>query len=192
MASRLVNPRKVAKSLPCFLRRLNSAPSSFTTVPPLNFADNKPDQTPATAAAAAAKPFGASDKIVDFDDVKELFSSVPTSKLVKSSVALHMLAIEPMVDVGIRVMNSRLMKIPVVREMILGFVERTFYGQFCAGRDLEEVGRTVADLSETGLKAMLDYGLEHADDNESCDRSMNEILQTVESAKSLPSVSYIL
>nr|GMC62264.1 proline dehydrogenase 2, mitochondrial-like [Ipomoea batatas] len=185
MASRVGNPGKIAKKiLPCFVRRLNSAPSSFTAaVQPLNFAD-KPDH-PIPAAVAA-------DKVVDFEDAKELFSSVGTSKLVKSAVALHLLAIEPAVDVGIRVMNSRLMKIPVVKETVMGLVERTFYGQFCAGRDLEEVARTVAGLSETGLKAMLDYGLEHADDNESCDRSMNHILQTVDAAKSLPPVSFVV
>ncbi|XP_019185884.1 PREDICTED: proline dehydrogenase 2, mitochondrial-like [Ipomoea nil] len=184
MASRVGNPGKIAKSLPRFVRRLNSAPSSFTTQlpPPLNFAE-KPDPTPAAAAAKS---------VLDFEDAKELFLSVRTSKLVKSAVALHVLAIEPAVDAGIRVMNSRLMEIPVVRETVMGLVERTFYGQFCAGRDLEEVARTVAGMSETGIKAMLDYGSEHSHDNESCDRSMNDILQTVDSAKSLPPVSFVV
>ncbi|MCD7463844.1 hypothetical protein HAX54_051552 [Datura stramonium] len=35
---------------------------------------------------------------------------------------------------------------------------------------------------------MLDYGVEHATENESCDQSMKVLLQTVESTKSLPSL----
>lgn len=103
-----------------------------------------------------------------------------------------MAAIEPMVDLGAWVMNSRLMETAIVRGVILGTIKGTFYDHFCAGSGMEEVGRTVKRLWEVGLKGMLDYGLEHAVDNESCDRNLEEFVQTVESAKSLPpsSVSF--
>ncbi|KAM7506908.1 hypothetical protein LguiA_017361 [Lonicera macranthoides] len=130
----------------------------------------------------------------NLDDVGGLFTSVPTSKLIKSSVTLHMAAIGPMVDLGAWVMNSRLMETAIVRGLILGTIKGTFYDHFCAGPGMEDVGRTVKKLWEVGLKGMLDYGLEHAVDNDSCDRNLEEFVQTVESAKSLPpsSVSFVV
>ncbi|VFQ80792.1 unnamed protein product [Cuscuta campestris] len=161
------------------LRRLNSAPSSISAAasPPSDIS-RKPDPV----------------QILDLDDVREIFSSVPTLKLVKSSATLHMAAVEPLVDVGNWVMNSRAMEVPVVRESILGVVRHLFYDHFCGGRDLVEVGRTVSRLSDSGLKAMLDYGLEHATDNKSCDLSLKVILDTADSVNSHPSssVSFIV
>ncbi|CAK9185941.1 unnamed protein product [Ilex paraguariensis] len=105
-----------------------------------------------------------------------------------------MAAIEPMVDVGMWVMNSKLMDMAVLREIILGTIKHTFYEHFVAGKDLPEVGQTIVKLREAGLRGILNYGLEHAGDNQSCDQNMEEIIQTVESTKSLPpsSVSFVV
>lgn len=92
-------------------------------------------------------------------------------------------------DVGMWVMNSRLMETVVLREIILAAIKRTFFEHFCAGSNMEEVGLTVSKLWDVGLKGMLDYGFEHAGDNETCDSNLEEFLRTVESAKALPSSS---
>ncbi|KAM0006601.1 putative proline dehydrogenase [Helianthus debilis subsp. tardiflorus] len=54
--------------------------------------------------------------------------------------------------------------------------------------------RTVKKLWESGLRGMLDYGLEHAVDNESCDKNAQQVLKTVESTQFLPpsSVSFVV
>ncbi|XP_073018004.1 uncharacterized protein [Primulina eburnea] len=58
------------------------------------------------------------------------------------------------------------------------------FDHFCAGKGLKEVGGTVKKLWDSGLRAMLDYGLEHAIDNEDCDRNLEQFIQTAGSAKS--------
>ncbi|CAH9088743.1 unnamed protein product [Cuscuta epithymum] len=189
MATR--QPTLLLKNLSRHSRRclLNSAPSSIAAaaVPPSGNPAVIADPKTATATAPGKA-------LLNLDDAKELFSSVSTTKLLKSSVTLHMTAVEPLVDVGLWVMKSRLMGVPLLRESILGIVKLLFYDHFCGGKDLQEVGRTVSKLSESGLKAMLDYGLEHATDNSSCDISLKEILQTADSVNSLPSssVSFIV
>ncbi|KAJ8567177.1 hypothetical protein K7X08_019385 [Anisodus acutangulus] len=185
MANKVVCP-KVFRDLRCFTRRLNTAP----TVTPMNFTGNHDATIVTTPTLLPADQLVSPEKkVINFDDVKELFTGVSTSKLIRSSLTLQMASIEPMVDLGIWVMNSKLMHMPIFREVIMGFVKNTFYEHFCAGKDLAEVRRTVTKLSNVGLKGMLDYGVEHATENESCDQSMKVFLQTAESTKSLPSSS---
>ncbi|CAN4082776.1 unnamed protein product [Withania somnifera] len=191
MANKVFGP-KLLKHLGFHARRLNSAPSPFSAVPPLNFTGdfnavpNLVEPTPHINTTHHQHP---NNNIINFDDVKELFYGVPTTKLIRSSLTLQMAAIEPMVDLGMWVMNSKLMEMPIFREVMLGFVKNTFYEHFCAGKDLTEVRRTVTKLSDSGLKAMLDYGVEHATENESCEQSMTAFIQTIESTKSLPESS---
>ena len=115
-----------------------------------------------------------------------LFETVPTGKLLRSAANLHMVAMEPMVDLGMWMMRSRLMTTPGVKDVILGFIRSTFYEHFCAGEDAAATSKSVRALNEAGLRGMLVYALEYASDNESCDRNLQSFLDTVESTKSLP------
>ncbi|KAA8530518.1 hypothetical protein F0562_005227 [Nyssa sinensis] len=175
MATRVVSP-KLLQNLRYFIRPKNSAPSSIK-VSPINVTE-KPDPT-------IIKP-PTTTSTLDLGDVKELFSSVPTTKLLRSSITLQMAALEPMVDLGMWVLNSRIMETPGLREVILGTVRHTFFEHFCAGENPEDACQTVLKLWDAGLRGMLNYGLEHAADNESCDRNLEGFFQTVESTKSLP------
>ncbi|KAL7232114.1 hypothetical protein ACSBR2_010185 [Camellia fascicularis] len=169
-----------------FLRPLHSAvPSDLSAII---------TATTSSSSSSSSSSAAADSSILDLDDVKGLFSSVSTSKLVRSAVNLHAAGIEPMVDVGLWVMNSRLMNTGMLRGLMLGATKHTFYEQFCAGHDPEGAGRTAVKLWESGLRGMLVYALEHATDNGSCDRNLDGFLRTVESAKSLPtsSVSFVI
>ncbi|XP_059624590.1 proline dehydrogenase 2, mitochondrial-like [Cornus florida] len=190
MATRVVRP-KLLHNLRYFVKPLNSAPTSTATLPPLNF-DRKlvtnVSTLPSTTTTTSA------DSILNLDSAKELFSTVSSVKLVRSSITLDVVAMEQVVDLGMWVMNSRLMEVPVLRETILGTVKHTFFEHFCAGECPEEACRTVLKLRDAGLRGMLDYGLEHATDNETCDRNLDGFIQTIKSTKSLPhsSVSFVI
>lgn len=86
-------------------------------------------------------------------------------------------------------MNSKLMDVELFRDVVLGTVKHTFYRHFCAGEDDTSVAKTVRRLHDVGLRSMLDYALEYADDEASCDRNLDGFLRTVEATKSLPSGS---
>lgn len=126
---------------------------------------------------------------LSFEDSKDLFASISTSKLLKSTLTLKMAAVEPVVDLGTWVINSKLMNVGVFKDVVMGFTKCTFYDHFVAGRNVDEAGETIKMLWDDGFRGMLDYGLEHVDDNESCDRNSEAFIKTVESTKSLPSTS---
>ncbi|CAF2035728.1 unnamed protein product [Brassica rapa subsp. narinosa] len=124
---------------------------------------------------------------IDLSDQARLFASVPTPDLLRSTAVLHAAAIGPMVDVGSWVMSSKLMDNALTRGMVLGLVKGTFYDHFCAGEDASAAAERVRSVYEaTGLKGMLVYGVEHADDAASCDDNMQHFIRTIEAAKSLP------
>ncbi|XP_026386612.1 proline dehydrogenase 2, mitochondrial-like [Papaver somniferum] len=132
------------------------------------------------------------EKTLDFDDGKRLFKSVTTGKLIRSILNQQMASYDPIVNIGIWVMRSRLFHISFIRYIILFVVKHTFYDHFCAGENLDEARTTLQKLWNGGLKGIMDYGLEDATDNTSCDRNFNEFLKIVDTTKLLPpsSVSY--
>ncbi|KAI3861365.1 hypothetical protein MKX03_016180 [Papaver bracteatum] len=132
------------------------------------------------------------ESILDLENGEKLFSSIKTSYLMKSLMNQYLVSYDPIVDIGIWVMKSRLMETMVFKSLILGVVKRTFYDHLCAGENLNEASKTLERLWNIGLKGIMDYGLEDANDNFSCDHNLSEFLKTIESTKFLPpsSVSY--
>ncbi|XP_010257831.1 PREDICTED: proline dehydrogenase 2, mitochondrial-like [Nelumbo nucifera] len=177
---------KLLCNLPYIVRSLNSSSSIVATVPPLGLSE-KADGT-VVKPVAVASPCST----LNLDDVEKLFKSVSTVQLLRSSLNLHMAAFGPVVELGMWVMRSRLVETAIIREFILTTVKHTFYEHFCAGENVEEASRTLQRLWNDGLTGILDYSLEDATDNDSCDRNLEEFLKTVDSTKFLPpsSVSF--
>jgi proline dehydrogenase len=201
MADRVFPRKKLLKSLShryFFSRPLNSATSSS---PPsssisLNLSSTaKPEQIIQKQSPTNAIPSNNSS-LINLHDAEKLFSSVPTTKLLRAMANLHLAGMEPMVDFGMWVMKSKLMNMEYIRDIVLGLVRHTIYEHFCAGEEALAIGDTVRSLHRggAGLRAMLVYAVEYASDNQSCDRNLEAFLYTVEIAKSLPpsSVSFPL
>ncbi|KAH7852020.1 hypothetical protein Vadar_019575 [Vaccinium darrowii] len=101
MANRFVPPKKLLQTtLHCSssVRPLNAtAPPSLTALSPLTLKD-KPTTTTTF-----------SNSIINLDDTKSLFSSLSTTELLCSAINLQVAAVKPVVDLGMWVMNSKLM-----------------------------------------------------------------------------------
>lgn len=145
----------------------------------------RPFSTLTSSQITLADPDPSPPQILDLADTERLFSLTPTRSLVRSLAILQNLAIEPLVDAGIKTMRSRAVQDSrLARAVLMGAVKRTVYSHFCAGSDKEEIGRTVRQLTGLGLKAILDYGSEDAEDDRGCDRNLNGFLEMVEMASS--------
>eukprot|EP00262_Sarcandra_glabra_P006604 TRINITY_DN18956_c0_g1_i2.p1 TRINITY_DN18956_c0_g1~~TRINITY_DN18956_c0_g1_i2.p1 ORF type:complete len:494 (-),score=72.50 TRINITY_DN18956_c0_g1_i2:150-1631(-) len=172
-----VSRNPLLESFPNLIRFFNS-PSSIADASPLNFV-----QKPASKSSSSPT------EILNLDDGKRLFSSIPTQQMLNSLLNLQMVSFDPLMDIGIRVMNSSLLDNRIVRRIVLGGVKRTIYKHFCAGEGLEEASRTLQGLWDSGLRGILDYGLEDAETNEDCDLNLEEFIKTVEMTGLLPSSS---
>ncbi|KAK6928006.1 Proline dehydrogenase domain [Dillenia turbinata] len=179
---------KLLKNLHRLSRPLNSSSPSIVAIPELKFLE-KPEPQAKPSEFNAQK-----DSILDLYDTRKLFSSVSTGKLIRSSINLHVTAIEPVVDFGTWVMQSKLIETFAVREIVLETIRHTFFEHFCGGETVEEAKRNIEKLSDAGLRGMMVYGLEDADDNESCDKNLEMFLQTAEATKTLPpsSMSFVI
>ncbi|MED6147141.1 fatty-acyl coenzyme A oxidase [Stylosanthes scabra] len=190
MATRVIPPR-ILRNL-----RYNTAtkplasshPSSLspTLSPPCSTDPNPPSQTllrPASDPSA-----------LNFNDVQSLFSYVPTSNLLRSTAVLHATAVGPCVDLGMWIMRSKLLEVEGLKDLVMAGIRKTFYGHFCAGEDAVTAGKSIRALNEAGLRGMLVYGVEDADDNDGCDRNLKCFLHTVDVSRSLPpsSVSFVI
>lgn len=135
--------------------------------------------TPTTLSSSPPSP------ALDISDGERIFSSVPTSSLLRSLTILNVVSMEKLVDIGIKTMrSSTVMDNFALRAAAMETVRRTVYPHFCAGEGSAEVAETVTKLAGRGLRAILDYGSEDAEDNGACDRNLAGFLQMVDMATS--------
>ncbi|KAE9615710.1 hypothetical protein Lal_00017113 [Lupinus albus] len=191
MATRVIPPR-ILRNLRynTATKPLNSVhPSSLSpTLSPPIFLDQKPP-----SSTVLLRP-SSDPSSLNFHDVEKLFSYVPTSTLLRSTAMLHATGVEPMVDLGMWIMRSKLMEMDGIKDVILAAIRGTFYNHFCAGEDAVTAGQSIGSLKEAGLRGMLVYGVEDAHDNHGCDKNLKGFLHTVDVSKSLPpsSVSFVI
>ncbi|KAG0457406.1 hypothetical protein HPP92_022563 [Vanilla planifolia] len=157
------------------LPRLPRFLSSFTATPSAIVAPEAP---------TAVKP------IIDLGDTDRLFAAEATGRLAWSLATMYALAVGPAVDLGIAVMRSRaVMENAALRAAVMAAVRGTVYRQFCAGEETEEASETLRRLWEKGLRGILDYGLEDAEDAGACDRNLAGFMRTVDVTPALPDSS---
>nr|AHJ08572.1 PDH1 [Helianthus tuberosus] len=187
----MINNNISQKLLKTLVSRCHQAQrTTFNAATTTNFPPT-PQPSATTTTATAIDNDG--DKIFELEDTKSLFATVPTTKLMHSAAILSVTAIEPVVDFSLWVMTSRFMEAGLFKNVAMGTIKHTAYNHFVAGCDTVETGQTVKRLWESGLRGMLDYGLEHANDNESCDKATQQLIKTAESTQSLtPSVSFVV
>ncbi|KHN13795.1 Proline dehydrogenase 2, mitochondrial [Glycine soja] len=186
MATRVIPPR-ILRNL-----RYNTATKPLNSShPPLSPSLSPSLCIPAPPPISAVLP--PSDDL-SFRDVEKLFSSVPTTTLLRSTAVLHATALEPMVDFGTWLMRSNLMQVPGLSDLILATVRNAFFDHFCAGEDATTTADSVRHLNKAGLRGMLVYGVEDANNNDACHRNFKGFLHTIDVSRSLPpsSVSFVI
>lgn len=179
---------RISSRLPsCHLLCVRFA-SSLTSSPPLNLTEplSEPPTSPEQPLSDA----------LDLDNTEKLFSSVKTGALVTSLLNLYAMGVDPLVEFGTAVMQSPVvMESRLSRAAVVGVVKATVYKHFCAGETTEEASKTVRRMWERyGLRSILDYAVEDAEDVDSARRNMDGFQRTVEMSAALPpsSVSVLI
>lgn len=117
---------------------------------------------------------------ISFENLEVAFASKSNSELRKMYLIFATLNNNLISDLGIGLANLAFkLKIPVK-----GIMKRTMFGHFCGGETIAESIQACAHLAQFGVKSILDLSVEGKGDEESFDKTCEEIYQTlVESAK---------
>jgi len=67
---------------------------------------------------------------------------------------------------------------------IKGMIKKTIFKQFCGGESINQCEQKIADLGKFNIGTILDYSVEGKTSNEDLDHSRDEIIQTIQKAKS--------
>ncbi|KAG6553666.1 hypothetical protein Mapa_004580 [Marchantia paleacea] len=147
----------------------------------------EPVETMHVAAGAAAQ-----EDVLQLDNGALLFSGMKSTELLTTLFNLGLVSFEPMVDLSVKVLTSPLMKSRILAAPIFWTVKQTAYSNFCAGEDADEAAVTLNRMWQLGLKGILDYSLEDAEDNKACDQNCSGFFSTINRTRSLPqgSVSF--
>ncbi|MEQ8926377.1 MAG: proline dehydrogenase family protein [Fulvivirga sp.] len=77
-----------------------------------------------------------------------------------------------------------------LRLPIKGIIKYTIFEHFCGGETIKESEQTIKELSDYSIGTILDYSVEGEEDEASFDKTMDEIIKTVEVAKSSPNIPF--
>ncbi|XP_074556207.1 proline dehydrogenase 2, mitochondrial-like [Curcuma longa] len=141
--------------------------------------------------AAGLPPPPQPPSYIDLSDTRRLFASIPTSALIRSLAILSAMATGPLVDLAGAALRSSVPKERrLLRATVLTAARATVHRHFCAGEQGEDAARMVRAMwTDAGLRSILDYGMEDADDAAACDRNLAGFLRAVDMASSLPPTS---
>lgn len=117
---------------------------------------------------------------ISFENLEVAFASKSDAELRKMHLVFSLLNNKALSDLGISLTHIALkLKLP-----IKWIMKQTIFGHFCGGETIKKSIQACEKLSQFGIEAILDYSVEGKGDEESFERTTEEIKQTmIESAK---------
>eukprot|EP00741_Cyanophora_paradoxa_P009691 tig00001600_g9389.t1 len=115
----------------------------------------------------------------DFEKFDGVFGSTPTSKLLFAAAILGLCSKKWVLALGPKVLDLDRKIFPAHLSPSLFVVKHTFFRHFCSGETIGESMPKVEELYEKGLSTILDFSVEDALDDGSCDRNAQTVVDTV-------------
>jgi proline dehydrogenase len=109
------------------------------------------------------------------DNTKNGFSLKSNFELKKAYFLFKIISNKSLTNIGKKVLEFSLK----LRLPILFLVKGTVFEQFCSGESLDESFKTVEKLYEKNVKSYLHYSVEGLENEESYDKSLNEVLDSI-------------
>lgn len=123
-------------------------------------------------------------------DDPSLYGDLSTGELMKTLMNLQLLAYDPVVSMAMRLLSSNQ---SVIRGPVMWVVQNLAFTHFCAGENLTEASHTLSHMwHRLRLQGILNFALEDAPDDASCDSHFISFLHSIRQTTQLPleSVSF--
>ena len=123
---------------------------------------------------------------LDFQDTATAFADKSDSELREKYRLFKMLDSPFLNSVGTRMAKFALsIGLPVE-----GLIKTTIFEQFCGGETIAECAPVIEKLGRSGIGTILDYAVEGRSTEGDFDETKNEIIRTIERAKSDPNIPF--
>jgi proline dehydrogenase len=116
---------------------------------------------------------------IDFADTKVAFENQSTIKLKNNYAIFALMNKNWLVKIGTFFINVSLKLGLPIKKIIKG----TIFELFCGGETIEDCKKTIKSLNDFSIGTILDYSVEGEDDEDSFDKTKNEILASIHYAK---------
>lgn len=123
---------------------------------------------------------------LDFDNLEVAFASKSDADLRRMKFVFSMLNNKLISDIGIALTKIGFaLKLP-----IKGIMKKTMFGHFCGGETITECTKVSLKMAEYGVESALDYSVEGEVNEASFDRTLEEILKTVDQTDNHSALSF--
>lgn len=124
--------------------------------------------------------------MISFDNTEVAFHGKSNSDLKRAYWLFKLVGSPALVKFGKWATNVAIK----IRLPIKGIIKRTIFRQFCGGESIQESLQTSKNLADRNVKTILDYSIEGKTKDEDFDATVNEIIKTVEQAKTNPNIPF--
>lgn len=124
--------------------------------------------------------------VLNFDNTEIAFRNKSDKDLNRAYWLFKMVASSSLIKVGTPITNFALN----VGLPIQGLIRNTIYKQFCGGESIEGCKSAIAELGAGNVTTILDYSVEGEESEESFNACCNEVLRTIEYAKTDKLISF--
>lgn len=123
---------------------------------------------------------------IDFNNTEVAFKGKTSFQLQKAYYLFKIVSNKTLVTIG-----SALTKIALALRLPINyFIKKTIFQQFCGGEYIQECDKTIEELSEFNIGTILDYSVEGKDANDDLDTTAEEVIKTIEKAKSNDAIPF--
>lgn len=123
---------------------------------------------------------------ISFDDTSVAFRAKSTKALRKANLMFTVVN-NPFMS---KLATSSVKVAFALRLPIKGIIKNTVFEHFCGGETIEESRQTINELAAFNVGAILDYAVEGEDDEATFDATKEELLRTIDAAKSSPDIPF--
>jgi proline dehydrogenase len=123
---------------------------------------------------------------VSFEDTSIAFSSKDDKELRKMYLLFASMNNNILANLGTNFMKTAIkLKLPVKQ-----IIKKTIYQHFCGGETIEDSQSTIEELAKFNIGTILDYSVEGEKTEEGFDKTTEEIIKTINKAKSTVSIPF--
>lgn len=126
--------------------------------------------------------------MVSFDNTEIAFKSKSNSSLERAYLLFKTIASKTLVNIG-----NRLVKLAVKTSLPMAWaIKPTVYKHFVGGESITDCAKTVKQLAQYNVRAVLDYSVEGTKTTAGIEAALNETLRGIENAKDNDNIPFVV